>query len=164
MSDDARRPGSPHSWESSHDRAQALLGERFTETVDAADVAWLEEHLAGCAPCREVDAAYRADRRELRGLRVPEPPRDLWARTSAALEAERQRRPRPIAAPARAAESIAGRRSSRLTPQVLLGLTAAVLGVFLVGTMLEPSVQPPDVAVGSPLAPSGSSGLAGLAT
>ncbi len=164
MSDDARRRGSPPSWESPHDRARELLGERFTETVDAADAAWLEEHLAGCAPCREVDAAYRADRRELRGLRVPEPPRDLWARTSAAIDAERQRRPRPIAAPVRAAGSPAGRRSAGLTPQVLLGLTAAVIGVFLVGSMLEPSVQPPDVALGSPLTPSGSSGLAGLAT
>ena len=164
MSEDARRHRSPHPLESPHDRAQALLGERFTEPVDAGDVAWLEEHLAGCADCRAIDAAYRADRRELRALAVPEPPRDLWARTSAALDAERQRRPQPVASPARAAGTVVGIRPLRLTPQVALGLAAGVVGVFLVGSLLEPAVQPPDVALGSPLAPSGSSGLAGLAT
>ena len=51
---------------------------------------WLDEHLAGCDACRAIAAAYDADRAALRGLRdhQPEPPRDLWARTSAAIERE----------------------------------------------------------------------------
>ena len=48
--------------------------------------------------CRSVAAAYEADRLALRGLRdqQPEPPRDLWARTAAAIERESAvaRRPR----------------------------------------------------------------------
>ncbi len=52
--------------------------------------AWLDEHLAGCSACRAIATAYETDRLALRALRdrQPEPPRDLWARTSAALERE----------------------------------------------------------------------------
>ena len=49
---------------------------------------WLDEHLAGCASCTAVANAYEDDRLALRALRTqqPEPPRDLWARTAAAIE------------------------------------------------------------------------------
>jgi hypothetical protein len=53
-----------------------------------AESTWLEEHLAGCPACTAVANAYEDDRLALRALRTqqPEPPRDLWARTAAALE------------------------------------------------------------------------------
>ena len=54
------------------------------------ETAWLEEHLADCSACSSIAAEYAADRLALRALRetAPEPPRDLWARTAAAIEQE----------------------------------------------------------------------------
>jgi WD40 repeat protein len=73
-----------------HDRARSLAARRLDEPLDASDATWLADHLAGCAACRSVAAAYEADRLQLRGLRdqQPQPPRDLWARTAAAIERE----------------------------------------------------------------------------
>ncbi len=73
-----------------HDRARSLAAQRLDSPLETADAAWLEDHLAGCEACRSVASAYEADRQLLRGLRdhQPVPPRDLWARTSAAIERE----------------------------------------------------------------------------
>ena len=73
-----------------HDRAHELAATRLDEALPGGDIAWLEDHLAACADCAAVGAAYDEQRLSLRALRVdsPEPPRDLWARTAAALEAE----------------------------------------------------------------------------
>jgi hypothetical protein len=163
VSHDPRRDGSPHDRSDAHDRARTLLAERLTEQIDAADVAWLEEHVTACESCRAVDAEYRADRRELRSLTAPEPPRDLWARTSAALDAERRRHPRREEV-ARGSRSPAGARSVRLTPPIALGVAAVVVGAFLVGSLLGPAAQSPGVALGSPASTTVPSGLAGLAT
>jgi hypothetical protein len=66
------------------------------EPLDEGDSTWLESHLAGCAECRLEHEAYLADRQLLRALRdhQPEPPRDLWARTSAVIEREAARHAR----------------------------------------------------------------------
>ena len=73
-----------------HDRARTLVATQLTEPLKPTDATWLLEHLAGCGACREVLAAYEADRAALRTLRdrQPQPPRDLWARTAAAIERE----------------------------------------------------------------------------
>jgi hypothetical protein len=57
---------------------------------------WLDTHLAECKPCRRRAAEYRENRDRLRTLREvnPPPPRDLWARTAAAIELEAQRKRR----------------------------------------------------------------------
>ena len=65
--------------------------------LEASDAAWLDGHLGGCDECRAIAAAYADDRELLRAMPVPEPPRDLWARTSVALERERTGRPAPMA-------------------------------------------------------------------
>jgi hypothetical protein len=54
------------------------------------EATWLDEHLAGCPACSTLARAYEDDRLALRALRdqMPDPPRDLWARTAAAIEAE----------------------------------------------------------------------------
>ncbi len=48
------------------------------------------EHLDTCGACRGAAAEYDDQRMALRRLRddAPQPPRDLWARTAAAIEAE----------------------------------------------------------------------------
>ncbi|MEO5704235.1 MAG: hypothetical protein ABIZ52_04375 [Candidatus Limnocylindrales bacterium] len=90
-----------HDDETAHDRARALTSSEMIESLGGEDAAWLTGHLEACAECRQEREAFLADRALLRGLRerTPEPPRDLWARTSAALEREarghRGRRPVP---------------------------------------------------------------------
>ena len=80
----------PDQWRSPHERARALAAERIDQPIDASEEAWLEGHLGGCPSCAAVAAAYAAQRDELRAMRrqSPEPPRDLWARTAAAIEHE----------------------------------------------------------------------------
>jgi Putative zinc-finger/WD40-like Beta Propeller Repeat len=74
-----------------HARARDLAARQLDGPLPPDDAAWLEAHLTGCANCRDVGEAYEADRLALRGLRAtePSPPRDLWARTSAAIDRER---------------------------------------------------------------------------
>jgi hypothetical protein len=78
----------PDKWADAHERARAALAERMDGPLGIAESTWLEEHLAGCTTCTAVANAYEDDRLALRALRTqqPEPPRDLWARTAAALE------------------------------------------------------------------------------
>ena len=76
-----------------HERAERLAAVRLDQPLPPIDEAALEEHLAGCPACRALAAAYEADRVALRALPPIEPPRDLWARTSAALEREHARHP-----------------------------------------------------------------------
>ncbi len=72
-----------------HERAKTRLAERMDMALDPSESAWLDEHLAGCASCSAIASGYEDDRLALRALRdaAPEPPRDLWARTAAAIEA-----------------------------------------------------------------------------
>jgi hypothetical protein len=139
-----------------HERARRLAAEQLDRRLEFDDATWLDQHLGACRACRSIATAYETDRRTLRSLRghEPEPPRDLWARTSAALERESARRGR------------AGRRqatgSSRRVPAlgVLSGVAAVV--VIVVGasvlsggfrqapsTAVVPSGTPPPVAVAS---------------
>ena len=114
-----------------HERARSLAAERLDGLLSATDDAWLNEHLEGCPGCRSVAAAYEADRVALRGLRdhQPEPPRDLWARTAAALERESAGRG--------GASRRVGAGSSRSGPAlgVLSGL--AVIAVVIGATLLS---------------------------
>jgi hypothetical protein len=61
--------------------------------LDAAEAAWLDAHLIECKACRRRAAEFQKNRDLLRTLREvnPPPPRDLWARTAAAIELEAQR-------------------------------------------------------------------------
>ncbi len=87
-----------------------------------SESAWLDEHLAGCTSCSAIASSYDDDRLALRALResAPEPPRDMWARTAAAIEA--------------GSGATASRRGLRSLPVgALSGLTvvAIVVGVSL---------------------------------
>jgi len=129
-----------------HQRARDLAAERLGGPLQPGDGAWLDEHLAGCAACRSVAAAYEADRAALRGLRDlrPEPPRDLWARTSAAIERE-------SAARGGTARRTSSRRSG---PRPALGVLS---GGFLDGptTAIAPAYSTPPLANASSAATPG---------
>jgi hypothetical protein len=115
---------SPDHFSSAHERARARAAERIDGPLGLAEATWLDEHLAGCAECAAIAAAYEADRQALRALRdaQPVPPRDLWARTAAAIEQESRdhgRSPRT-----------AGVRQSRRVPVgALSGLAIVVVVV-----------------------------------
>jgi hypothetical protein len=122
-----------HDDETSHDRARALTSAEMLEPLGADDAGWLSRHLESCAECRREREAFLADRALLRGLRdrTPEPPRDLWARTSAAIERESRSRRRPSGA----------RRARRPMP---FGPAAGALIVLVVlGVSFLPPVAPP---------------------
>jgi Putative zinc-finger/WD40-like Beta Propeller Repeat len=110
-------------WSDDHARARTRLAERIDGPLGLAESTWLDEHLAACPSCAAMAAAFEDDRLALRALgdQPPEPPRDLWARTAAAIEAE------------------AGPVRQRLPVGVLSGLAvvALVAGVSLLsGTIL----------------------------
>src|SRR5258706_3336851 len=80
----------PDDWPLSHVRARADLSNRLDTPLEPKEANWLSSHLEACPDCRVIADAYAAQRLELRALRdrMPPPPRDLWARTSAAIESE----------------------------------------------------------------------------
>ena len=100
---------------------------------------WLDDHLAGCSACRAIAAAYETDRLALRALRdrQPEPPRDLWARTSAALERESAGRGRATR------DAGAGRRWPALGVLSGVAVVAVVVGANLLSGGFLPR-QPTD--------------------
>lgn len=142
--------GRHNDQESTHDRARALISSELLEPLDPDETAWLVDHLTGCAECSSDREAYAGDRQLLRGLRdtSPQPPRDLWARTAAAIDRE--------AAGRRRGPTGAGRSSRRPRWGGLpLGAAAGalVMLIVLVTAVIPrtiPQVVPPtasDVAV-----------------
>ena len=118
-------------WASAHERARVRAAERLDAPLKPSEAAWLETHLADCPACTAVAEAYAADRLALRLLRdaIPDPPRDLWARTAAGIEREASLR-------GRAGRSAGpGPARSRSPIGVLSGI--AVVAVVLVATALS---------------------------
>ena len=117
------------TWATPHDRARSDAAERLDAPLDETEAAWLDEHLAGCEACNGTAKAYEADRLGLRALRhmAPAPPRDLWARTAAAIEHEA------------AGGHRATTRSARQSPIAQWGAIAgiAVVAVVVGSTFLQ---------------------------
>ncbi len=113
-------------WSDPHAHARMRLAERLDGPLGLAESSWLDEHVAGCPACAAIATGYEDDRLALRSLRDerPDPPRDLWARTAAAIEAES-----PVASRARFRRG----RLGALPIGALSGLTvvALVVGVSL---------------------------------
>src|SRR4051794_379088 len=129
-----------------HDRARALAAERLDGALTRFDAAWLSEHLAACHTCRVVANAYQSDRLALRAMgdRTPEPPRDLWARTAAAIERA------PRTQPGRSRHGTTGRTARALG--VLSGV--AVIAVVIGATVMSGGwLQAPATAPEQPTAP-----------
>jgi WD40-like Beta Propeller Repeat len=96
---------------SPHDLARELAAQRLSLPLPAAEATWLASHLRRCPACAAIDEAYRADREDLRRLVPPEPPRDLFARTSVALDrAERAMSRHEVAGPP--LPGVGGRRTA----------------------------------------------------
>lgn len=118
----------PDHWSSPHERARARAAERLDGPLGLSEATWLDEHLATCAACTAIASSYESDREALRGWRdlQPEPPRDLWARTAAAIEQESAARGRGPAT--------SGTRQRRIPVGALSGLAviAVVVGVSTV--------------------------------
>jgi hypothetical protein len=119
------RGGRSDDWSSQHARARARTAERLDGPLEANEAAWLDGHLASCAECSAVAVDYAAQRLELRALRdrAPVPPRDLWARTAAAIESESRHR------------SIRSPRSRRSSLRPFAILAGALVVAIAVGTL-----------------------------
>ncbi len=122
--------------ERAHERARQLASESIDEALSRVDSAWLAEHLLTCDDCRGVAAEYQALHDELRGLEQPQPPRDLWARTSAALDQVDASRTRKGVRPLGWAGFFSGSRAS-LATVAAVGFTVllAVASLFSNGPL-----------------------------
>jgi hypothetical protein len=121
-----------------HDRARELAALRVDEPIEPADAAWLDAHLATCDACAAAAADYDADRLLFSALRAAplEPPRDLWARTAAAIDAEPVQHRRV----ARHGRRVLGMPAAALAP--IAGV--AVVAILVGSTLLNGSaVVPP---------------------
>jgi hypothetical protein len=136
----------PDHWATPHERARVRAAERLDGPLGLAEATWLDEHLSACPDCAAVAAAYANDQVALRALRdaAPQPPRDMWARTAAAIERESVARGRSQA-PERASRR-------RVPLGVLSGVAviAVVIGASALssGWLAFPNSAPGDVASG----------------
>jgi hypothetical protein len=142
-----------------HVRARTLAAERLGSPLTDVDASWLDEHLAGCPGCRSIAAAYEADRMALRGLRdyQPEAPRDMWARTAAALERE--------SSPSSGVTGRPTTRRSRSGPALGIASGVLVIAVVIGASVLSggfnggptigvvPAASAPGVAIASTATP-----------
>ncbi len=128
-----------------HEQARMWLAERIDWPLDRERADSLEAHLAGCPDCRAVDREHEDVRLAFRELAQPIPPRDLPARTLAALDAE-TRHVRPRAAPS------LGPTGRRHGTGVVFASLASVMLVAAVGALLiGPATIPgPTIARATP--------------
>jgi hypothetical protein len=137
--------------ETSHDRARLLASDRLMAPLAGEDEAWLATHLEGCGECRRATESFEADRALLRTLRddQPTPPRDLWARTAAAIERESGR---PGRAPARTGGARGGRgRPLPWWPRLTNGQLGTLSGALVVLVVVGASIwSQPGIPIVSP--------------
>lgn len=137
----------PDHWSSPHERARIRAAERLAAPLAAREEAWLQAHLGECDACRAVAEAYAGDRLALRLMRdeVPEPPRDLWARTAAQIEQESAAK-RAAARPPRSRRSASlpalGALSGIAVVALVVVATAISSGLFN-GVGPEAATSPP---------------------
>ena len=141
-----------------HERARMLSAEAVDGPLQSGDAEWLESHLAGCSDCAAVAEEYKSIHLELRSLAAPVPPRDLWARTAAALDV--------VDAQAGRAGNVGAARSGNrplIATAVAVGVVVVVASasLFAQSPIATPSTGPGRsaiAAVGTPTAvPSGES-------
>ena len=134
-------------WASPHERATTRAAERLDWPLEPAEAAWLDRHLAECERCGAIAETYEFQAAGLRDLRdqAPPPPRDLWARTAAAIEAEARRRP-----------AGAHRRAPRFGVLPLGALSGALVVAVIVGASIiqgQPRPAPSAPLIAAPGTP-----------
>ena len=119
-----------------HERARELAALRADEFLAPQDEAWLADHLDFCDPCAAIAAEYDAQHDLFTDLRAwtPEPPRDLWARTAAAIEAERDHGAKAPGWGFRGRSQRSARRLS-LAPVAAVVAVVVVVGAGLLNTV-----------------------------
>lgn len=130
-----------------HARYRELLAARLDRPLTRAENRLLIGHLKACLDCQEAERDYRAQGSLLRSMSTPIPPRDMWARTSTALDREVARRSyRYPRFGRRAIVHDKGRRPSG-SPTVLATVVAVVGVVTAVAALqLAPALRPAPVA------------------
>jgi len=128
-----------------HVRAHALASDALLARLETADATWLDEHLAGCGPCRTTAEAFAEDAKLLGTLRadLPPAPRDLGARVSLALDAEVRRARRGRRGMGRLGRPTSRRAFDGRPSLAFAGLAAVAVVALLVGPLAVPSVGPP---------------------
>ncbi len=121
-----------------HARYREMISTRLNWPLDATAEAELERHLERCSRCRSVERDYRAQQTRLAALPTIPAPRDLWARTSAALDTEMARSPR-AARRADRQDRVADRGpTSRLL--ALSAVSSLTLAIVVIATQLNTGV------------------------
>jgi hypothetical protein len=137
-----------------HASYRELISGRLDEPLTATAESQLERHLEGCSRCRSVERDYRAQQVRLGALPEIPAPRDLWARTSAALDTEMARSPRAARRAARADRLGDRGPSSRLlavSAASSLALALVVIATQLsAGVTIAPAPNRPATAVPTP--------------
>jgi hypothetical protein len=134
-----------------HEQARLLAAEAVDAELTPEEAEWLEAHLAACDACLAVADQYAAVHAELASLAMPEPPRDLWARTQAALDAvDSSARRSSARRPSAGSRSLVG--SSIAVGAVVLLAGAALLSQTPIVQRFSGETSLPPIANGSPTA------------
>jgi hypothetical protein len=150
-----------------HDAFRELISARLDSSIDIDQEGQLSAHLQACSRCHQFDHDLTEQRGLLRALRPLIPPRDLWARTSAALDRELLREARwgtrgsAHHASPRASGRLGELSNPRSVPSVVMvSMTSLGLAVGLLITQLGPALRlPNDGGAGQPT-PFGAAGVA----
>lgn len=120
-----------------HAQWRDLIAMRLDRPLSRSESRYLNSHLKGCEACRQADHDYREQRAQLRALPQRLPPRDMWARTSAALDREVARgayRGRGLPS---SLKLDFGPRGRRRGPSAALLTTLATVGVVAAVAMMQ---------------------------
>jgi hypothetical protein len=131
-----------------HASWRELIAARLDRPLTRSETRSLAAHLRACAACREADRDYRQQRALLRALPLRPVPRNLWPRTSAALDREVARGSSRFGRTWR-------RRGRKFGPSAALMATIASLGVVvgLTAMQLTPAVSIASPSVPAPATP-----------
>jgi hypothetical protein len=144
-----------------HEPFRGLISARLDGQLAKAERVALSAHLARCADCRQVAHDFAEQRQLLRSLPSRLAPRNLWARTSAALDGEllRDARHGGVQPSFRREGRLAALTRPASVPSLLLvSATSLALATTLLITQLQPSLRLPDI--GAPQATPASVGVA----
>ncbi len=131
-----------------HEPYRELISQRLDGVLDDRGEDSLATHLSACPFCRQVEHDFVEQRRLLRSMAPAVPPRDLWARTSAALDRELLRDARHSGLPRSSSQRRRGglaelTRPSSVPSVLLVSSASFVLATILLITQLGPSLRLP---------------------